>query len=306
VAVFARDDRTGPAAHYRAMLALALVLGWATAPTPPPLPELQRPGMLASDPSDPRASEGAEAAPQDPEPAAAEPVSAMADPAGIATDVAAGHDEPEALPLRGGVTGSGAAQPIPRARAIDEERPGRADRLVEVRPPTWRGTGLFATSGVLFGITAMMQAGDFALCDGECLMGFTERALLAGTMAAAATGGAIRGRADAYDDAVVGYGGRRVGTAIAVGGALVGAGAVVGIANDVVYWRCFGTFTGCNPVRTRILLDLGAAMVAAGGALLAYGLRARADRRFYRRARAVSVGPFGGRQTAGVAVGGRF
>lgn len=188
---------------------------------------------------------------------------------------------------------------------------------VAVKPPRWRGTGLFIGAGALLGSAIIFQLVDGLVC-GDCGTGVTERVFLAASMGLAAGGGVMKGHADAYDDTALRRKRPDTRPILIAGAALVGVGAVVGLVNDGLWWRCVINGSGpyqtsdglgwhdCRYDLTRGLLDLGAASTAAGLGMLSWSLSYRRDARAYERARVIGLRPTLGRDRLGVSVGGRF
>ena len=180
---------------------------------------------------------------------------------------------------------------------------------------------MLVASGIVFAHAITFQGLD-TLVFGELATGGIERAMMASTVALAAGGAAVRAHADAYDDTALGR--RRPNTrrAIISGAVLTGVGAVVGLANEGLWWRC--VFDGSGPYRTdgqgddfgslfdcrygvsRGLLDLSTAATSAGLGLLTWGLIYRRDARAYQRARVIGLRPTLGRDRFGLGLGGRF
>lgn len=194
------------------------------------------------------------------------------------------------------------------------------ERWVTVRAPRWRGTGMLVTGGALVGATLMFQLID-GLVFGDEASGGIERMFLAGSMAFAAGGGVMRGRADAYDDTALRRSRRETRPVLIAGAVLVGVGAVVGLVNEGLWWRCVFDDAGpyftpsgdewsfgpqCRHNLGRGLLDLGAVSTATGLGLLSWSLSYRRDARAYERARVIGLRPSFGRDRFGVSVGGRF
>ncbi len=192
----------------------------------------------------------------------------------------------------------------------------RADRIppgwVAVDRPDARGTGLFIGAAVSLGIGISFQLGDRILCGG-CALGFGERFILAHTFAGAAAAGAVRGRADAYDDAVVGRtrDGRRAKIAGAV---LLGLGLGIGAVNEGLWWSAFATGEGPYAADdwmralavNRAVLDISTIAASTGVALLTWQARYRRDRAAFRNARVLSFSPSLGRDFAGATLQGSF
>lgn len=191
---------------------------------------------------------------------------------------------------------------------------------VQVRKPRWRGDGLFWISGISFGLGTMFQMGDAFLC-GNCATGGIERGFLAVSIATATAGGFKRGRYDAYQDAARQEGMRDGRTAMVAGAVLLGVGAVAGLANEGMWWKCVADGGGpyaqpgddfwfgghrCKYGVSRTVLDLASLSAATGGALLGWSLRYRHDAKAYRRAQVVSIAPQINRGFAGLQVGGKF
>lgn len=194
------------------------------------------------------------------------------------------------------------------------------DDYVAVRPPAWRGTGMLVAAGVVFAHAITFQGLD-SLMFGNVATGGIERALMATTVGLAAGGGAVRARADAYDDTALGR--KRPGTrrALIAGAVLTGVGAVMGLVNEGLWWRC--VYDGSGPYRTdgndfnfstfdcrygisRGLLDLSTGATSAGLAMMTWALVYRRNARAYQRARVVGLRPSIGRDRFGLSLGGRF
>jgi hypothetical protein len=269
-------------------------------------------GLLAGPPSlPPTPTEAVPEAPvlQQPEPTAeatpgTEPTEPTEPPAEIGPEVA---PEPtvEVAPLA----------PPELAPGLDAEDDD--DRYVTVRPPRWRGTGILIGAGALYAAAIAFQAGDSVLC-GDCATGVIERIFLFGSMGMAAGGAVMRGHADAYDDTALRRDRPDTRKTLIAGAVLTGAGAVMGLVNEGLWWSCVvtgdgpyetnGDFngTGCNYLTSRALLDIGTATTAAGLGLLSWSLTYSRDARAYQRARVIGLRPTLGRDRWGLGVGGRF
>lgn len=291
-------------------------------PSAPPLqrPESPPPVADVEGPAEAAPSAAAEV-PEAPSEVASDPA-----PAEVPTpSVAAEPDPVEAEPVEAAAPVEAAVpisvEPAPIiANSVDPFAPSIPDGYVQVRKPRWRGDGLFWISGISFGLGTFFQMGDALLC-GNCAAGGVERGFLAVSMATATAGGFKRGRYDAYQDAASGRGMRDGRTAMVAGAVLVGVGAVAGLANEGMWWKCVADGSGpyaqpttdfwfgglpCNYGVSRTVLDLASLSAATGGALLGWSLRYRKDAKAYRRAQVVSIAPQIERGFAGLQVGGKF
>jgi hypothetical protein len=204
---------------------------------------------------------------------------------------------------------------------LDSEPPGGVDRwkrdYVRVARPRLRGTGLMVTAGSLYATAVAFQLGDLAVCD-NCAYGALERGFLAPAAILAPIGAAMRGRSDAYRDTAARFEPRNTRPTIIAGVSLAAAGAVAGIANEVMWWQCKRNGTGpyvrdggddwwndCRYGVGRATLNLSAAALTAGISMVAWGLRYRRDAHAYRNAR-VTVAPQIGRREAMLTLAGRF
>ncbi|MCX4245134.1 hypothetical protein [Paraliomyxa miuraensis] len=201
-------------------------------------------------------------------------------------------------------------------------RDGVPPGYMVVRAPRWRGTGLFVGSGGLLAAALIFQLTDGLAC-GNCAVGAIERSFLAGAMGLAAGGGVVRARADAYDDTALRRGPRETRRALIAGAVLTGTGAVLGLVNDGMWWRCifnasgpyateppadewdFGGFD-CRYGLSRGLLDVASISTATGLGLLSWSLVYRRDARAYERARVIGLRPTMGRERVMLGVEGRF
>jgi hypothetical protein len=206
-----------------------------------------------------------------------------------------------------------------------EPAPGLTDLAregyVRVRPPQWRGTGMFVAGGIMYAAAVAFQAGDSVLC-GDCAAGFVERVFLFSSMGLMAGGGVMRGHADAYDDTALRRARPDTRRTLILGAALTGAGAVLGLVNEGMWWRCVfygdGPYerpmpedfwilgAGCRSGASRAMLDVASASTAAGLGLLSWSLTYRRDAKAYERARVIGLRPSLGRDRLGLGVGGRF
>lgn len=192
------------------------------------------------------------------------------------------------------------------------------ERWVKVQPPRFRGTALLVAAGVLYASAIAFQAGDSVSC-GDCAAGFIERAFMFTGMGLAAGGGVHRAHADAYDDTAFGRSRRDTRRTFIAGVALTGAGAVLGLVNEGLWWRCFfsgdgpyaadGTPNGLADCRygvSRALLDVSVAATGTGLGLLSWSLTYRRDAKAYQRARVLGLRPTLGRDRFGLGLAGRF
>lgn len=207
--------------------------------------------------------------------------------------------------------------PEPAPGLIEQDREG----YVRVRPPNWRGTGQFVAGGIMYAAAIAFQAGDSALC-GDCGVGFIERLFLFTSMGLTAGGGVMRGHADAYDDTALRRARPDTRRTLILGAALTGAGAVLGLVNEGMWWRCvfvgdgpyerplpddfWGGGVECRYEVSRALLDVASASTTAGLGLLTWSLTYRRDTKAYQRARVIGLRPTLGRDRFGLGVGGRF
>ncbi|MEM7152755.1 MAG: hypothetical protein AAF799_07925 [Myxococcota bacterium] len=190
---------------------------------------------------------------------------------------------------------------------------------VKVQPPRWRGTGQFVAAGALFAWTFAYQIGDGLIC-GNCAVGVLERVWMAAGMGLAAGGGVVRGHADAYDDVATRRGPRDTRKALIAGATLTGVGAVLGLVNEGLWWRCgingsgpyhiednfsFSNFD-CRYGLSRSLLDLASASTAVGLGLLTWSLTYNKDAKAYARARVIGMRPTLGQGRMGLTLEGRF
>lgn len=244
--------------------------------------------------------------PEGPEvPVEAEPAPAPAEP-------------PAELPLVEPLSPAPVTPPEPEPELAPGLEADAHDRWVKVEPPRFRGTGLLIAAGVLYASAVAYQAGDSVLC-GDCAGGFIERALMFTGMGLAAGGGVHRAHADAYDDTAFGRSRRDTRRTFIAGVALTGAGAVLGLVNEGLWWRCF--FSGDGPYAadgagngladcrygvSRALLDVSVAATGTGLGLLSWSLTYRRDAKAYQRARVIGLRPTLGRDRFGLGLAGRF
>lgn len=191
---------------------------------------------------------------------------------------------------------------------------------VRVEPPKQRGHGLMIAAGVAFGVGAIYQLGDLALC-GNCATGVAERVLIGPAMILAPIGGYMRGRYDAYVDASIGRRPRKAVLPLAIGMTMAAIGAVAGLTNEVFWWQCAVGETGpyhtpapintqfegpeCRTTLARLTLDGSALLVSGGLGLGMWGLKYRRDTRAYERA-VFAVLPRARPGELGVGLMGRF
>jgi hypothetical protein len=183
---------------------------------------------------------------------------------------------------------------------------------VEVERPGSRGTGFIVGAGVSLGIGIAFQLGDRVLCGG-CGPGIFERVVFAHTFAFAAAAGVLRGRADAFDDAVVKRTRDTRGVKIA-GAVLLGLGLGIGIVNEGLWWASVadskGPYAGGDYETAiainRTVLDVATIAGSTGVGLLTWRARYHRDRSAYRNARVLSLAPSFGESFAGATVQGRF
>ena len=200
---------------------------------------------------------------------------------------------------------------VPRA-----PRPFARDRYVRIDRPTYRGTGMFAMAGVMYGSTLLFQVVDRVWF--QEAQGIIERTFLGIGAGFAAAGGVKRGRADAYDDAALGRSPRDADRALRVGATLVGVGGALALVNEAMWWRCVVDGEGpyvkeandfrreCRQGVNRGMLDVSAAVTTTGIGILTWSLIYRRDAKAYRRARVVGMSPTFGRESVGFTVEGRF
>ena len=269
-------------------------------PRPPTLPPSSD-GAVAAEPTA-EAPEADSAVPEEP-PAAAPPES-----------------EPVAPPQPDTVVGP---QPAPTEPAptvspdFEDSAPGLHPDLgrdyVTIKAPTWRGTGQFIAAASLFGLGVAFQVGDTVLC-GNCASGVFERVVFGTSMGLAAGGGVMRGHADAYDDAALRRDRREVRRTLIMGAALTGVGAVMGLANEGMWWNCWINGEGpyadggfdCRQGLSRGILDVATATTATGLGMLTWSLTYRRDARAYTRARVIGLRPTFGRERVALSLEGRF
>lgn len=287
-------------------LALSSSLVWSSPPPRPvetAAPTEPTPPVLPADPSD-----GTAEVPAPEEPAPTETAPAQTAPA----------PSPEVEPLAPEVAPPAGPVPLeaesPLSPSVERQD---TSGYVLVRAPRFRGTGLFIASGIMLSSAIIFQAVDSLMC-GDCATGVMERFFLGGTMALAAGGGAVRGHADAYDDTALRRERPDTRRMLIVGAALTGGGALVGLVNEGMWWRCvfsnagpyvddgsFGQFD-CRYGLTRGLLDFASVTTAAGLGMLTWSLAYRRDAKAYERARVVGLRPTFGRDRFGLSLGGRF
>jgi hypothetical protein len=184
---------------------------------------------------------------------------------------------------------------------------------VVVERPTSRGNGLVIAAGLSLGLGVSLQLGDQVFCGGECLMGFVERVAFGHAFAFAAAAGSRRGKADAFDDAVLKRyrDGRRAKLA---GSVLLGLGLGIGIINEGLWWSFIATgggpFADHDYARSlaisRAMLDIATITGSTGVGLLTWEARYRRDRAGYRNARVLSLAPAFGPALTGATFQGRF
>jgi hypothetical protein len=193
---------------------------------------------------------------------------------------------------------------------------------VKVAPPQGDGKALFIAAAATFGVGAVIQLSDLALNDNS-MSGVTERLFIGPAMILAPIGGALRGRYDAYMDTALGRRTRPTKGMIAAGLTLAAVGAIGGVTNEVLWWRCMVGETGpyrqvapdpdlftpgsepCPFSAARLALDGSAMMVSSGLGMALWGLRYRRDMRAYERAVIAAV-PTMNSHHFGLALWGRF
>jgi hypothetical protein len=168
-------------------------------------------------------------------------------------------------------------------------------------------------AGLSLGLGVSLQLGDQVFCGGECLMGFVERVAFGHAFAFAAAAGSRRGKADAFDDAVLKRyrDGRRAKLA---GSVLLGLGLGIGIINEGLWWSFIATgggpFADHDYARSlaisRAMLDIATITGSTGVGLLTWEARYRRDRAGYRNARVLSLAPAFGPALTGATFQGRF
>lgn len=288
-------------------LALSSSLVWSS---PPPRPAETAAPTSPTTPSAERTEPTPPVLPADPGDATTE----VPAPDPSAPDQSAPAPSPEVEPLAPEVTPPAGPMPVETESPLPRED---TSGYVLVRAPRFRGTGLFIASGIMLGSAIIFQAVDSLMC-GDCATGVMERVFLGGTMALAAGGGAVRGHADAYDDTALRRERPDTRRMLIVGAALTGGGALVGLVNEGMWWRCvfsnagpyvdegsFGAFD-CRYGVTRGLLDFASVTTAAGLGMLTWSLAYRRDAKAYERARVVGLRPTLGRDRLGLSLGGRF
>lgn len=189
---------------------------------------------------------------------------------------------------------------------------------ITVRPPGWNGTGMLVGSAVFFGASLTFQFVDSIVC-GDCGLGVTERIFFANSIGLAAGAGVMRGHAAAYDDVALKRPRRNARRIMITGAVLTGAGALLGLVNDGMWWACAVNGTGpyvtetngfprtdCRYGVSRALLDVAVASTAVGANMLTWSIVYQRDTRAYSRARVVGLRPTLGRDRLGLSVGGRF
>lgn len=252
------------------------------------------------------------------------PEAAPLDEAPAETDVESPSEEPAlgapvvVEPPPPVVAGPAPVQDPERAPVAREDWHDSKSDWVTVRAPRWRGTGLWVGAGLAMGGAFTFQLVDALLC-GSCAYGLVERVMLGASMGLSAGGGVVRGRADAYDDTVLRRDRPDTRRTLIIGTALAGAGVVLGLVNEGMWWRCviadagpyrveaddFRSFN-CRYGLNRGLVDLASASTATGLGLLTWSLNYRRTAKGLERARVVGLRPALGRDRWGVSLGGRF
>ena len=246
---------------------------------------------------------------------------ALALTTGVAQEPALDAEEAEdgalVLPREGPLPSEGlAGAPLAgsAARPLDQG-------YVKVKAPEGRGTVVFIAAAASFGAGALTQLLDLAVNDGAG-SGVLERVFIGSAMVLAPIGGHLRGRHDAYMDTALGRRRRATRPWLAAGLALAGVGAAAGIANEVLWWRCWTGETGpyaipppssalftpvvtCRSTPARLILDGSALMVSSGLAMALWGIRYGRDSRSYERA-VLAVVPRVGASELGLGLTGRF
>lgn len=204
--------------------------------------------------------------------------------------------------------------PPPPLAAIDEPSPIERDSApagwVRVGAPRWRGSGLLGTGAGLFAMMGLFQLGDVLVCGG-CAVGGIEHAFAASALAFVGAGGHVRGGHDAFADAVARRR-RSVRATRIAGAALLAGGVILGLANDVMWYRCvmssgspYESDGNCRYGMSRALMDLSVAAAGTGLALTTWGARYRRDRDAYALGRVIAA-PTLHRGGAGLTLGMRF
>lgn len=287
-------------------LSLSSLLLWSAPPSLPP--DAAAPAAPAESSPEPATAPVQHA---DPAPEATEP--------GVPVPEAPPEPEPEPTAEVAPVAPVVVPAPVPEPE-LPELGDGVTPGYVVVRPPRWRGTGLLVGSAGLLASALIFQLTDALAC-GNCATGVVERVFLAGSMGLAAGGGVVRAHADAYDDTALRRERRDTRRALIAGATLTGAGAVLGLVNDGLWWRCVignaGPYTtepvnewnfsfNCRYGLTRGLLDVASISTATGLGLLSWSLAYRRDAKAYERARVIGLRPTVGRNRWMLGVEGRF
>ena len=126
---------------------------------------------------------------------------------------------------------------------------------------------------------------------------------------------------EVYDDVATRRGPRDTRKALIAGATLTGFGAVLGLVNEGLWWRCglnndgpyhresdpfsFSTYD-CRYGLSRSLLDLASASTAVGLGMLTWSLAYKKDAKAYSRARVIGMRPTLGQGRMGLTLEGRF
>lgn len=292
---------------------------------PPVLPEPTSPAPseevapVAEEPPEPAVLDTPGPSPVAPEPAAA-PVQQPSASAPVEPPQPVGPAEsPQPVPVAEPAPAPPA--PDPFAAQIDLPPSSRGPAgYVRVQRPRHNGTGMFIAAGATFAGAVLVQSID-SIIVGDGSFGILERVLLGTSMGLSAGGGINRGRADAYDDTALKRKRAETRKVLIAGSVLVGAGAVLGLVNEGMWWNC--VFNGSGPYATendpdeftqfncrygltRGLLDVSSGATAAGLGMLTWALVYRRHSRAYKAARVIGFRPTFGRGRAGIAMSGRF
>lgn len=284
-------------------------------------PAAADPTAPAAKPADPFAAGPADAPPPSGEPVAPGDPTA---PGPAATQPAAPTQPQPADPATATTPAPAPGMtPLPVDQSADPLGPEEAWKrdYVRVTRPRWRGTGLFITSGVVYGLGLIYQTVDTFSC-GDCATGILERFFVGSAVAFAAGGGVLRGHADAYDDTAMRNGKRDTRKFLIAGATLTGVGAAIGLVNEAMWWQCayneagpysidaadaneFSTYN-CRYGTMRALLDLSTASTGVGLGMLTWTLTYNRDTRAYERARVIGLSPSFSPRFTGLTVQGRF
>ncbi len=239
-------------------------------------------------------------------------------------DESAAPDGPDEVPTPEART----SPPAPTKPVAVEADAWKKD-YVRVHPPRYRGTGLFIGAGAMIAATVGFQLIDLYTCGG-CAGGFVERGMLGLAIGGATGAGVMRARSDAWWDAARGRT-RDPRPYVITGSVLLGIGGAVAFVNEGFWWSCWAGGPGpysvpdeyypaidgdpgvdgeqwyaCRYGLPQALADGAGTVLAAGGALLGYGLMLRRRQELFRGARIVSLTPTIAPGHAQLQVGGRF